>query len=103
MVQLMEAWFLADPEALVVYYGSGFQANALKRNPEVEKIPKADVLRCLARATKKTPKGEYRKTKHAPAILESLNPDKVRSVAPNCERLFTEILERLGSDPDHDR
>src|SRR6266404_5373349 len=48
MVQLMEAWFLADIEALERYYGRGVTA-ALRGNPDVEEIHKADVLDRLKR------------------------------------------------------
>ena len=88
MVQLMEAWFLADPEALAGYYRDGFMRNALKPNPRVEEIPKADVLECLKQATRKTQKGAYHKTRHAPDILALLGPDQVRKAAPNCDLLF---------------
>jgi hypothetical protein len=99
MVQLMEAWFLADPEALGRYYGDGFVHKALKKNPQVEEIPKADVLECLKQATRNTQKGAYHKTAHAPRILELLDPDKVRKAARHCERLFREILAGIENNP----
>ena len=95
MVQLMEAWFLADPEALAEYYDQDFKAAALRANPKVEEISKDDVLACLKDATKGTQKGSYHKTKHAPAILERISPDKVKKAAPNCQRLFREVLAKL--------
>lgn len=95
MVQLMEAWFLADPDALKHYYGQHFKTAALKKNPRVEEIPKADVLTCLKDATKDTPKGSYHKTKHAPLILERISPDRVKQVAPNCRRMFGAVLAKL--------
>jgi hypothetical protein len=91
MIPLMEAWFLADPATLERYYGQGFQANALKKNRNVEEIPKQDVLTCLSAATKNTQKGRYHKTQHAPAILERINPALVRKAAPHCEALFTAL------------
>jgi hypothetical protein len=95
MVQLMEAWFLADPEALESFYGKGFRRNALKQNPHVEQIPKADVLESLKQAVKETKKQRYHKTQHAPRILGSLDPTKVRKAAPNCDRLFRVLLAKL--------
>ena len=44
MIQAMEAWFYADKTALVVYYGQGFNLNALSRRTNVEEIPKVDLL-----------------------------------------------------------
>ena len=95
MVQLMEAWFLADPDALETYYGKDFNANALKKNPQIEEIPKSDVLDSLKEASKKTQKGRYHKTKHAPEILQRIDPTKVRNAAPHCELLFQRLLAGL--------
>lgn len=95
MVQLMEAWFLADMEALNAFYGQGFRKNVLAGNPHVEEVPKADVLSSLKQATRDTGKGTYHKTKHAPEILMGVDPNKVKAAAPNCKRLFDTVLERL--------
>jgi len=95
MVQIMEAWFLADADALEKYYGRDFNKKVLKSNPNVEDIPKRDVLQCLAEATRKTQKETYHKTKHAPHILERIDPAKVRKAAPGCERLFL-ALQRFA-------
>lgn len=48
MVQSMEAWLLADREALIDYYGSAFLDNALPNQPNIELIPKTEVLRPLS-------------------------------------------------------
>jgi len=96
IVQLMEAWFLADVGALRDYYGSGFQEEALRGNPQVEMVPKADVLSRLKRATTSTRRGEYHKTKHAPHLLGAIDVALVKA-APNCARMF-ERLSRLLSE-----
>jgi hypothetical protein len=96
MVQMMEAWFHADKEALEGYYKTGFRRSALKANPNVEEIPKADVEDGLKRAAKDTTKGKYHKTAHGPALLAAIAPAKVRKAAPNCERLFATIEQRLA-------
>jgi len=44
MVELMEAWFHADKDALEGYYKGGFRKDALKANPNVEEIPKQDLI-----------------------------------------------------------
>ena len=41
MVQTMEAWIVADPDALSAYFGQGFQANALPRRPNLEEVEKS--------------------------------------------------------------
>ena len=92
MVQVMESWFLADVAALQVYYGQGFQETALPKNPKVEEVFKADVLSGLKNATRNTPKGRHHKTGHAPEILRGIDPQKVRTAAPHCERMFATLL-----------
>ena len=96
MVQLMEAWFLADRDALRKYYGSGLNENSLIGNPKVEEIPKLDVLDSLKNATRDTSKGKYLKGAHAARLLGYLNPACVRSVAPNFERLLPGIQDLIG-------
>ena len=95
MVQVMEAWFLADRDALRDCYGRQFNTQRLPGQPTtVESIPKDDVLRGLTRATERTQKGQYHKTRHAPDLLASVDAGKVRQAAPACDRLFT-TLERV--------
>ena len=96
MVQLMEAWFLADPEALATFYGAGFRANALPGNACVEAIAKDDVLRAIANAIRDTNKPRYHKIHHAAAILERLDVERVRRAAPHCERFFSFLETQLS-------
>ncbi|HEX8358877.1 MAG TPA: DUF4276 family protein [Longimicrobium sp.] len=97
MVQAMEAWFIADPETLARYYGQGFAANAIQKTNNVETIPKDDLVPTLKRATRGTTKGEYHKTRHAFDLLAQIDPAKVRSRAPHCDRLFRTLLDHLAS------
>jgi hypothetical protein len=95
MVEVMEAWFLADPAALAAFYGRDFAAAQLPKRTNVEEIPKRQVYESLERATRNTRKGKYHKADHAPQILKSLDPDRVRSRAPHCDR-FKVLAEVLG-------
>ena len=54
MVQVMESWFLADHQQLQAFYGQRFRPRALPGNPNIEAIPKQDVLNGLQRATQDT-------------------------------------------------
>ena len=96
MVHMMEAWFHADKEALANYYRDGFNAGAMSSNPRVEEIGKKDLANGLKDATKGTKKGVYHKTKHAPALLAVIAPERVRRAAPNCEKLFDAVLAMLA-------
>jgi Domain of unknown function (DUF4276) len=92
MVQVMEAWFLADVEALRALYKRRFNEGALGWNTKVEEIPKVDVLERLKRVSG----GEYHKVNHGAKLLELIDPERVRKAAPNCDRMFRLILARLG-------
>src|SRR5207245_9501894 len=69
MVEIMEAWFLADRTALKQFYRDGFHEASLPGNPQIEKVPNTDLLNGLKAATRNTSPGQYQKTTHAPRIL----------------------------------
>ena len=99
MVQVMESWFLADRNALKKYYGQGFREGRLPGNQNnVERISKSDVDNGLKNATRDTRKKKYHKTRHAPALLSSLDVDKVRYNAPSCNRLFHSLRSLIISN-----
>jgi hypothetical protein len=91
MVRCMEAWIVADPDALADYYGQGFAPNILPVRPNLEDEPKPDVYDKLARATRDTKKGEYGKIKHASQLLQRIDPAKVSRRCPR----FTDLLRSL--------
>ncbi len=97
MVQAMESWFLADRTALGEYYGQGFQANALPRNPEIEEVPKKDVDDGIRRAARNTRKGTYDKGRHSFEILAIIDPTKVTSASPHAKR-FINVLMGLAEE-----
>jgi hypothetical protein len=92
MVQAMEARFHADKDALREYYGQGFRMAGLSQRPDVESIPKADLLAGLQRATKDCRKGEYSKGDHSFQILARIDPARVRGASPFADR-FLRVLE----------
>ena len=51
MVQAMEAWLLADRDALREYFGRGFNENRLPRQTDPERVPKDDLAPALERAS----------------------------------------------------
>jgi len=92
MVQCMESWFLADKAKLGEYFGQGFRDGALPTNPNIEAIPKNDVLAGLKNATRETKtKGEYKKGPHSFEILAEIDPEKVKGDCPHGRRLFTTL------------
>ncbi len=95
MVQAMEAWFIADVDALRKFYGQGFNAKALPKNPQVELIAKDALEPALIKASSKTQKGEYKKIRHGAKLLAQIDSGKVRKASPHCDRLFTTLENKL--------
>ena len=91
MVQTMETWIVADPDALAVYYGQGFRANALPSRRNLEEEDKTEVASALRRATERTRKGDYHKIDHAADLLALIDPAKARRRCRHCERLFATL------------
>ena len=87
MVECMESWFYADKETLITFFGDGFVPSALSR-ANVEEIPKGDVLRGLAAASRRSQRGTYDKGRHAFTILGLLDPAKVCASSPHARRLI---------------
>lgn len=92
MVVCMEAWFLADHDCLKRYFGQGFAENALPGNEDIEAIDKTKIYKSLKMATRgSVSKGEYGKGKHSFEILGLIDPNKVRRVATNADRLLNKL------------
>jgi Domain of unknown function (DUF4276) len=96
MVQAMEAWIIADPDALAAYYGQHFRATALPKTQNLESVAKATVAAALYNATRNTQKGAYHKIRHASDLLKKIAPQKVGQRCPNCARMFRELHEAIG-------
>jgi hypothetical protein len=96
MVRLMEAWLLADMDAVEGYYGQGFRRITIPFGG-VEGIEKEDVLGFLKDATRDTQKRDYHKARHGPELLEIVDSSKVRAAAPHCERLFSSLETLISS------
>jgi hypothetical protein len=95
MVELMEAWFLADRDALAGYYGAEFLSNAIGDPADIERVPKAEVMDRLKRATRNTTKGQYHKVRHAPYLLERLDNQRVRARSKHCRVLFDSVMAKF--------
>ena len=96
MVQTMETWIVADPEALTAYYGHGFVKGVLPGSENLELAPKGDVERALNRATERTTKGRYRKIRHASDLLKRIDVEKVKARCCHCKRLFDELGQKIN-------
>jgi len=98
MVECMEAWFMADKQTLISYYGQGFNQNALSQNANIEDISKQDLYATLNNATRKTAKGGYSKGGHAFELLSKIDANKVIANSPYAKRLHN-TLQKLLETP----
>jgi len=73
----MEAWIIADAEALAGFYGQRFRPGGLPRRNLLDDEPKAAVYNALDQATRDTQKGSYGKIRHASELLRRLRPNIV--------------------------
>lgn len=96
MVQVMEAWIVADLEILRRFYGQEFNANPIPGQEDVELIAKADIEHALIQATRNTQKGEYHKIRHGPKILALVDANKIRPRARHCDRMFTILSNKMA-------
>ncbi len=95
MCVCMEAWLIADLDALKDFYGPKLRSDALHpKQPALESVRKEDVARALKTATKDTGKGEYHKTRHAFDLLAKVDPAKVRA---RCHRFAAPFFDQLAA------
>lgn len=95
MTQAMEAWFVADIDALEHFYGQAFRRNSIPANANVEQIPKANLEPSLKAATNCTQKGEYHKINHGSKLLALIDSSTVRAACTHCERLFAVLASQM--------
>ena len=92
MVQAMEAWLLADRDALREYFGERFNESRLPRRDNPEEIPKDDLEPALRRASENCGR-QYDKGAVSFEILGRLD---ARKVAAQCSRAKS-LLDYLRS------
>ena len=93
MVQFMETWIIADPEAVEAYYGKGFRKKAIPAATDPERVGKSQVLAALKQATAATRRRRYDKTRDAPELLKRLDSRRVAARCRGCARLFAALCQ----------
>lgn len=100
MVECMESWFLADPQALETFFGRGFNAAVLPKKTDIESISKVEVYDALQKATAnlKT-KRPYGKGEHSFSLLEKINPAKVEASGAFACRVIEKVRKLSKQSP----
>jgi hypothetical protein len=88
MVQLMESWFLADPQAVKRYFGTGVLMKHLKEVADIELVAKADVMTRLNSATKTSKHGKFDKARDSFELLSRIDPARVEIASRHAKRLL---------------
>ena len=81
MVQMMEAWFLADVPVLKAYFGPKFQEKKLPKTKAIESISKDDIESSFTAAVQDCPKKSYKKGRDSFEILGRLDPQRVSNAS----------------------
>jgi len=92
MVQIMETWFLADPQGLAEYFGPELASKHLRQGAELEGLPKQTVLEALDRATRACPR-PYAKGKISFELLARLDPGRVEAACPHAKALLDHLRQ----------
>lgn len=95
MVQAMEAWFVADPEAVKNGLGKNASVTHIRAPRNVESVPKATLESELNKAAAGTSKVRYQKLRDDLAILSVLDPAKVRAASKHARAFFDALQARL--------
>ena len=77
MTQSMEAWIIADCDALEKYYGSAFAMKPHSHDRELDDLSTSTLLEVLKKATAGTPKKAYRKVDNSAELLRTIRPEIV--------------------------
>ena len=107
MVQCMEAWFMADREAVVEYFDEGVKIAHLPAsdNEDIEGISKEKIAAALGKAARKvrkargTEKQGYDKVQDGFSLLALINPDKVCKASKHAHRLRETLKRKLPDRP----
>ena len=98
MVPMVEAWLIADPEALQTFFKTGFEARKLPVG-DLERRQKTDLDAALKAATKNCHRKKLYRHGLAHAVIGSVSPEKVKQL-DHGERLFSGVRELLNPPED---
>ena len=95
MVQAMEAWFIADPQALTELFGQNFRINALPNPQNAESTTPGELVAAIRRELRRSSsrRRDYDKVADGAKLLQLIDPARVSQHCPHFKRL-TDFLTR---------
>ena len=87
MVQVMEAWFLADRDALRRFFGPSLNENHFREWQNLEAVPKDTIYNALEQATRDCQQ-QYQKGKISFQLLGEISPGLVAAACPHAGQLL---------------
>lgn len=105
MVVCMEAWLLADSEALRAHFGKAFDAEKIQKWPKLWEVNKGALYDALKAATKGRDAkkgGPYDKGRDSFKVLARVDPKKLEA-CPHARSLFAELRSVFAMAAGKDR
>ncbi len=97
MAEAMEAWLLADPDALAAHFKQGFVPGAVSKAKDLERVSKQDLAASLERASTKSNVGRYTKAQGF-VLIGLVDPAKICARCPrHGARFFARLREALAA------
>jgi hypothetical protein len=95
MVVCMEAWLLADHDALRAHFGNAFDDRKIPKWPKLWAVDRHTLLDKLEEATRERKGGHYGKGRDSFTILRHVDPKKLEACA-HAKGLFDELRRRFA-------
>lgn len=95
MVEAMETWLLADPDALKTYFAQGFNAKKLSQSIDLESVSKRVIAEKLHQASAPSKRGLYTKSDGF-VLIGRIDPAKLRERCRHAAALFDELTRRTA-------
>ena len=88
MVQAMEAWFIADPQALINHFGRGFNIKALPTPQNAESVSPSDLTIAIRKGLRNSGRRRYDKVTDGLKLLQLVDHAKVGQYCQHFQRLM---------------
>ena len=88
MVQAMEAWFIADPQALINHFGQDFSVKALPSPQNAESVSPSELTIAIRKALRNSSRRHYDKVTDGTKLLQGVNHVQVGQYCRHFQRLM---------------